>query len=101
MGFPAVLSDSPIQASQTFLTPSHLCVFQPNPILFCTIEPNVGVVPVLGSPLSDLAHLVKPEKATATTIQFIDIAGLMDTHKGEGLGNEFLGWIGKPTLLAT
>jgi ribosome-binding ATPase len=65
---------------------------QPYP--FCTIEPNVGIVPVPDERLSHLARLVKPEKVTPTTIEFIDIAGLVkDAHKGEGLGNRFLGQI--------
>jgi len=65
---------------------------QPYP--FCTIEPNVGIVPVPDERLSHLARLVKPEKVTPTTIEFIDIAGLVkDAHRGEGLGNRFLGQI--------
>ncbi len=65
---------------------------QPYP--FCTIEPNVGIVPVPDRRLAILENLLKPEKAVATTIEFIDIAGLIkDAHKGEGLGNRFLGHI--------
>ncbi|MHB8109657.1 MAG: redox-regulated ATPase YchF [Syntrophorhabdaceae bacterium] len=62
---------------------------QPYP--FCTIDPNVGVVPVPDSRLFRLAELLQPEKIVETTIQFVDIAGLIkDAHKGEGLGNRFL-----------
>jgi ribosome-binding ATPase len=62
---------------------------QPYP--FCTIDPNVGVVPVPDDRLFRLAKLLKPEKIVETTIQFVDIAGLIkDAHKGEGLGNRFL-----------
>ncbi len=65
---------------------------QPYP--FCTIDPNVGVVPVPDRRLFRLAGLLKPEKVVETTIQFVDIAGLIkDAHKGEGLGNRFLAHI--------
>lgn len=65
---------------------------QPYP--FCTIDPNVGVVPVPDRRFMRLAELLKPEKVVETTIQFVDIAGLIkDAHKGEGLGNRFLAHI--------
>jgi ribosome-binding ATPase len=65
---------------------------QPYP--FCTIEPNTGIVPVPDERLAKLAEMLKPEKVVPTTIEFIDIAGLIkDAHKGEGLGNKFLGHI--------
>jgi GTP-binding protein YchF len=58
---------------------------------FCTIEPNVGVVPVPDPRLAALAAVVKPAKVTPTTLQFVDIAGLVaGASKGEGLGNQFL-----------
>jgi len=58
---------------------------------FCTIEPNVGVVPVRDSRLNDLSKIVNPKKITATTMEFVDIAGLVEgASKGEGLGNQFL-----------
>jgi len=61
---------------------------------FCTIEPQIGVVPVPDNRLRQLGELLKPEKLTPTTIQFIDIAGLVKgASKGEGLGNQFLGHI--------
>jgi ribosome-binding ATPase len=76
--------------STIFNALTALCVAaQPYP--FCTIEPNVGVVPVPDDRLRRLGELLKPEKLTPTTIEFIDIAGLIkDAHKGEGLGNRFL-----------
>jgi len=65
---------------------------QPYP--FCTIEPNVGIVAVPDERLLRLAEILKPEKVTLTTIEFIDVAGLIkDAHKGEGLGNKFLSHI--------
>jgi GTP-binding protein YchF len=58
---------------------------------FATIEPNVGVVPVPDERLDKLAALVKPEKTLHTTLEFVDIAGLVrGASKGEGLGNQFL-----------
>ncbi len=58
---------------------------------FCTIEPNLGVVPVPDERLRWLARLYSPEKITPTTIEFVDIAGLVKgASKGEGLGNQFL-----------
>lgn len=59
---------------------------------FCTIDPNVGVVPVPDPRLDKLADIVKPERILPTTIEFVDIAGLVaGASKGEGLGNQFLG----------
>ena len=61
---------------------------------FCTIEPNVGVVAVPDSRLDVLAEMHHPEKYTPTTIEFVDIAGLVrGAYKGEGLGNKFLSHI--------
>ncbi len=58
---------------------------------FCTIEPNVGCVKVPDRRLDRLARLSKSEKVISTTIDFVDIAGLVKgAHKGEGLGNQFL-----------
>ena len=61
---------------------------------FCTIDPNVGVVPVPDERLDKIADSFKPEKVIATTVSFVDIAGLVKgASKGEGLGNQFLGHI--------
>ncbi|MCJ8304269.1 redox-regulated ATPase YchF [Shewanella sp.] len=58
---------------------------------FCTIEPNTGVVPVPDSRLDALAQIVNPERVIPTTMEFVDIAGLVaGASKGEGLGNKFL-----------
>ncbi len=58
---------------------------------FCTIDPNVGVVPLPDARLDVLAGIVKPQKVIPTTMQFVDIAGLVaGASKGEGLGNKFL-----------
>ena len=61
---------------------------------FCTIEPNVGVVPVPDERLDMLTKMYKPEKTTHAVIEFVDIAGLVKgASKGEGLGNKFLSHI--------
>ncbi|SFX66715.1 redox-regulated ATPase YchF [Marinospirillum alkaliphilum] len=58
---------------------------------FCTIEPNTGIVPMPDPRLDVLAGIVKPEKVIPTTMEFVDIAGLVaGASKGEGLGNKFL-----------
>ena len=59
---------------------------------FCTIDPNIGVVTVPDKRLNKLEELVKPQRVLPTTIEFVDIAGLVKgASKGEGLGNQFLG----------
>jgi len=59
---------------------------------FCTIEPNVGVITVPDERLIELEKLVKPNKVVPTTVEIVDIAGLVKgASKGEGLGNQFLG----------
>ncbi len=61
---------------------------------FCTIEPNVGIVPVPDPRLDRLADLYHPKKVTPTTLEFVDIAGLVrGASRGEGLGNQFLSHI--------
>lgn len=61
---------------------------------FCTIEPNVGIVPVPDERLDGLAKLYNPEKVTHAVVKFVDIAGLVKgASKGEGLGNKFLSHI--------
>lgn len=61
---------------------------------FTTIHPNIGVVAVPDERLLSVAGVIRPEKITPTTIEFVDIAGLVkNAHKGEGLGNQFLAQI--------
>ena len=68
---------------------------------FCTIDPNVGVVEVPDLRLSVLADIAKPEKIIATTMEFVDIAGLVEgASKGEGLGNKFLAHIRETDAIA-
>lgn len=68
---------------------------------FCTIEPNVGIVPVPDSRLAQLAAIVHPEKIVPTSMKFVDIAGLVaGAAKGEGLGNKFLANIRETQAIA-
>ena len=68
---------------------------------FCTIDPNVGVVPVPDSRMDKLAEIVKPQRVLPTTIEFVDIAGLVaGASKGEGLGNQFLANIRETDAIA-
>ena len=68
---------------------------------FCTIEPNVGIVPVPDPRLDILAGIVKPQKILPTTMEFVDIAGLVaGASKGEGLGNQFLANIRETNAIA-
>jgi ribosome-binding ATPase len=68
---------------------------------FCTIDPNVGVVPVPDPRLAALAEIVEPQKIVPTTVEFVDIAGLVaGASKGEGLGNQFLAHIRETDAIA-
>jgi GTP-binding protein YchF len=68
---------------------------------FCTIEPNTGIVPVPDARLQPLADIVKPERILPTTMEFVDIAGLVaGASRGEGLGNKFLANIRETDAIA-
>lgn len=68
---------------------------------FCTIDPNVGVVPVPDPRLDALAEIVKPERVVPTSMEFVDIAGLVaGASQGEGLGNQFLAHIRETDAIA-
>lgn len=68
---------------------------------FCTIDPNVGIVNVPDPRLDAIAALVHPERVVPTTIEFVDIAGLVEgASKGEGLGNRFLSHIRETDAIA-
>ena len=61
---------------------------------FCTIDPNVGVVPVPDARMNKIVSMVKPDSIVPTTMEFVDIAGIVEgASKGEGLGNQFLSHI--------
>ena len=69
---------------------------------FCTIEPNVGVITVPDERLNQLAELVKPQRVFPTTVEIVDIAGLVKgASKGEGLGTSSSPIFGKPMLFCT
>ena len=68
---------------------------------FCTIDPNIGVVEVPDLRLRELAAIVNPQKVVPTTMEFVDIAGLVEgASRGEGLGNQFLGHIRETDAIA-
>ena len=68
---------------------------------FCTIEPNAGIVPMPDPRLTRLAEIVSPERVLPTTMEFVDIAGLVEgASKGEGLGNQFLANIRETDAIA-
>ena len=68
---------------------------------FCTIDPNVGIVPVPDPRLQRLAEIVQPERVVPTSMEFVDIAGLVSgASKGEGLGNQFLAHIRETDAIA-
>src|SRR5210317_988397 len=68
---------------------------------FCTIEPNTGIVPMPDPRLDKLAGIVKPAQVIPTTMEFVDIAGLVEgASKGEGLGNQFLANIRETDAIA-
>jgi len=68
---------------------------------FCTIDPNVGVVPVLDPRLQQLADIVHPQKIIPASVEFVDIAGLVaGASQGEGLGNKFLSHIREVDAIA-
>jgi len=68
---------------------------------FCTIEPNSGIVPMPDPRLDKLATIVSPERVVPTTMEFVDIAGLVaGASKGEGLGNQFLANIRETDAIA-
>ncbi len=70
------------------------------PYPFCTITPNTGVVPVPDPRLARWAELLKPQRLTPATIEFVDVAGLIEgASRGEGLGNQFLASIREVDLL--
>ncbi len=77
--------------STLFNAVSQQAIAQASNYRFCTIEPNIGQVEVPDTRIDKLAELVQPERVMPTTIEFVDIAGLVKgASKGEGLGNKFL-----------
>jgi GTP-binding protein YchF len=91
MGFKCGIVGLPNVGKSTLFNALTRAGIQAENYPFCTIDPNVGVVPVPDPRQDQLAGIVKPERIVPTTMEFVDIAGLVaGASKGEGLGNKFL-----------
>lgn len=101
MGFKCGIVGLPNVGKSTLFNALTQASIQAENYPFCTIDPNIGVVPMPDTRLDALAALVKPQKIIPTSMEFVDIAGLVaGASKGEGLGNQFLANIRETQAIA-
>ena len=101
MGFNCGIVGLPNVGKSTLFNALTKAVIAAENFPFCTIEPNTGIVPVPDARMDKLAEMVKPQRTVPTTMEFVDIAGLVaGASKGEGLGNQFLANIRETDAIA-